>query len=312
MNLEQVRALAAIGETGSFELAARRLHLTPSAVSQRVKALETSTGQVVVRRGSPCTLTEAGAVLVRFARQVELLEAESQELLGVTRAAPAEIPVAVNADSLDTWFGPVLEEASGWADTRLSLVIRDEDHTLDVLRHGEVVAAITSSADSVPGCRQVLLGAIRYVPVAAAGLVRRFSGGGGLDWENLPVLRYDARDDLQEAYLAARGLSSTLPPTTVPSASGLRSAAVAGLGWILVPEVSVTAELADGRLVPLSDETVEISLYWHAWKAPSHRLARLTDAVVAAAAAALRPVQATDERGLRVATRPLAARPQGM
>ncbi|MFW5470506.1 ArgP/LysG family DNA-binding transcriptional regulator [Knoellia sp. CPCC 206435] len=312
MNLEQVRALAAIGETGSFELAARRLHLTPSAVSQRVKALETSTGQVVVRRGSPCTLTEAGAVLVRFARQVELLEAESQELLGVTRAAPAEIPVAVNADSLDTWFAPVLREASGWADTRLSLVIRDEDHTLDVLRHGEVVAAITSSADAVPGCRQVLLGAIRYVAVANPGLARRFSRGGEVDWENLPVLRYDSRDDLQESYLAARGLSSTLPPSTVPSASGLRSAAVAGLGWILVPEVSVTAELADGRLVCLSDETVEIPLYWHAWKAPSHRLARLTDAVVAAAAAALRPVHAGRDGALRVATRPLARSPRGM
>lgn len=312
MNLEQVRALAAIGETGSFELAARRLHLTPSAVSQRVKALETSTGQVVVRRGSPCTLTEAGAVLVRFARQVELLEAESQELLGVTRAAPAEIPVAVNADSLDTWFAPVLEEASGWSDTRLSLVIRDEDHTLDVLRHGEVVAAITSSADAVPGCRQVLLGAIRYVPVAAAGLARRFSCGGEVDWENLPVLRYDTRDDLQETYLAARGLSSTLPPTTVPSASGLRSAAVAGLGWILVPEVSVTAELADGRLVSLSDETVEIPLHWHAWKAPSHRLARLTDAVVAAAATALRPVHAGSGPSLPAAPHLLARSPRGM
>lgn len=312
MNLDQVRALAAIGETGSFELAARRLHLTPSAVSQRVRSLETSIGQVVVRRGSPCTLTDAGAVLVRFARQVELLEAESQELLGVTRAAPAAIPVAVNADSLDTWFGTVLEEASHWDDTRLSLVIHDEDHTLEVLRHGDVVAAITSAAESVPGCRQVLLGAIRYVPVAASALARRFSNGGELDWENLPVLRYDSRDDLQECYLAARGLSSVLPPTTVPSAPGLRTAALAGLGWILIPEATVQAELADGRLVALSDETVDVALYWHSWKAPSHRLTRLTDAVVRAAGAGLRPVHAHGQRAATLRTRPVVAPPEGM
>ncbi len=312
MNLDQVRALAAIGETGSFELAARRLHLTPSAVSQRVRSLEASTGLVVVRRGSPCTLTDAGAVLVRFARQVELLEAESQELLGVTRAAPAAIPVAVNADSLDTWFATVLEEASQWDDTRLSLVIHDEDHTLDALRHGDVVAAVTSAPESLPGCHQVPLGVIRYVPVAAAPLARRFSPGGEVDWENLPVLRYDLRDDLQERYLAARGLASVQPPTTVPSAPGLRTAAVAGLGWILVPGATVEAELADGRLVALSEETVDVALYWHSWKAPSHRLRRLTEAVVRAAGAGLRPLPEKGHRAAVATTRPVVPSRRGM
>ena len=98
-----------------------------------------------------------------------------------------------------------------------------------VLRHGEVVAAITSSADAVPGCRQVRLGAIRYVPVAAAGLARRFSCAGEVDWENLPVLRYDTRDDLQETYLAARGLSSTLPPTTDSVSTISSTVAVVGV-----------------------------------------------------------------------------------
>ncbi|KGN42317.1 ArgP/LysG family DNA-binding transcriptional regulator [Knoellia aerolata] len=312
MNLDQVRALAAIVETGSFELAARRLHLTPSAVSQRVKALETSTGQVVVRRGSPCTLTEAGAVLVRFARQVELLEAESHELLGVTRASPAVLSVAVNADSLDTWLHPVLEAAVAWDDTRLSLTIHDEDHSLSLLRNGDVVAAITSETDTVPGCRQVPLGAIRYVPVVSPELAGRFTVGGAVDWVNLPVLRYDTRDDLQERYLAARGLSSALSPTTVPSAPGLRAAALAGLGWILVPESSVAGELADRRLVALSDETVDVALYWHAWKVPSPRLRRLTEAVARAAAAGLRPAPALGHPVLSAPSQPVPRAARGM
>lgn len=312
MNLEQVRALAAIVDTGSFELAARRLHLTPSAVSQRVRALESSTGQVVVRRGTPCTVTEAGAVLVRLARQVELLEAESQELLGVTRTAPTVVQVAVNADSLDTWLAPVLVEAAGWGDTRLSLVIRDEDHGLALLRQGEVAAAITSQSDPVPGCRHVRLGSMRYIPVAGGELARRFTRHGEVDWERLPVLRYDEQDDLQERYLVARGLASELPPTTVPSASGLRAAAVAGLGWVLAPEEAVRAELSEGTLVTLSEEAVEVTLHWHVWKLESHRLARLTEAVVRAAAGGLRAApEAHLDRGA-ARTRPLIGAGEGM
>ncbi|WP_323961033.1 LysR family transcriptional regulator [Arthrobacter sp. JZ12] len=55
MNLEHLRALAAIIDEGTFEAAADLLCITPSAVSQRIKTLEASVGQIVVRRGVPST-----------------------------------------------------------------------------------------------------------------------------------------------------------------------------------------------------------------------------------------------------------------
>lgn len=294
MNLEQVRALAAIVDTGSFELAARKLHLTPSAISQRVRALETSVGQVVVRRVHPCTATEAGAVLMRLARQVELLEEESYDLLGVTREAPLVLRIAINADSLDTWLVGLIDAAAGWDDTRLRFSIVDEDHSLALLRQGEAAAAIATAAEPVPGCRSFRLGFMRYLPVATPALAERFAlPNGEVDWVHLPVLGYDERDDLQEQFLAARGWASTTPPAQIPSASGLRSALVAGMGWVLVPEVTVADELAAGRLVTLTDDVVDIPLHWHVWKVPSHRLERLNDAIVQAARGGLRPLRGT-------------------
>ena len=56
-----LEALAAVVREGSFERAARKLHVTSSAVSQRVKQLEERVGQVLVHRGTPCTGTEASS-----------------------------------------------------------------------------------------------------------------------------------------------------------------------------------------------------------------------------------------------------------
>ena len=140
MQTDQLKALLAVVDAGTFEAAARDLHLTPSAVSQRIKALEQSMGQVVVRRGQPCEPTRAGEVLVRLARQQLLLEQEARAAL-FESAAPSELPIAVNADSLATWFRPVLHEVAGWDGVVLRLFVEDEGHSHELLRAGTVLGA---------------------------------------------------------------------------------------------------------------------------------------------------------------------------
>ena len=73
-------ALAAVVRTGSFERAAQQLHVTASAVSQRVKLLEERMGVVLVARGSPCTATLAGLRLCQHAEQVALFTAKVEAL----------------------------------------------------------------------------------------------------------------------------------------------------------------------------------------------------------------------------------------
>ena len=51
----QLNAFSAVIDEGSFERAAAVLHITRSAVSQRIKLLEERVGQVLVRRATPCT-----------------------------------------------------------------------------------------------------------------------------------------------------------------------------------------------------------------------------------------------------------------
>lgn len=206
MQLDQLRALLAVVDEGTFEAAAGELGVTPSAVSQRIKALERSLGLVVVRREVPCVPTEAGAELLRVARQVQVIEADARRVLGIGEGWRTRLPVAVNADSLATWFRPVLAAAAEWPDLALVLHVEDEDHTAELLRRGEVLAAVTTDPTPVGGCRTEGLGSMRYHPVATPELRARWTRGGRPDWARMPVVRFNAKDDMQHALLRARGV----------------------------------------------------------------------------------------------------------
>ncbi|MFE8885825.1 LysR family transcriptional regulator ArgP [Pseudarthrobacter enclensis] len=289
MNLEHLKALMAVIDEGTFEAAADVLRITPSAVSQRIKALEAATGQVLVRRRVPCTATDAGTVLLRMARQVQLLEADAASALGNGAASRALLPLAINADSLATWFVPVLAAAASWPDTVLDLHVEDQGFSSQLLRQGDVMGAVTSDPVPVNGCRVELLGHMRYVPVAAAGLQRRFATGTSMDWAAMPVLKFNAKDNLQRGVLAAKGAGLAPPTHTVPSSEGFLAAIKAGLGWGMVPELQLGNALADGSLVLLAKNAHEdVPLYWQAWSLDSGRLHRIGTALRDAARGSLR------------------------
>src|SRR3954452_4742740 len=163
MDQVQLATFQAVVDTGSFEAAARTLHVTPSAVSQRIKALEQAVGQVLVRRTRPCEATEAGQALVRLAGQVALLE---REALDAARGAPAgggrtRMAVVVNADSLHTWFLAALAAVPGELALSFDVHQDDQDHTADLLRAGTAMAAVTAQHVAVQGCRVEKLGVMR-------------------------------------------------------------------------------------------------------------------------------------------------------
>ncbi|MBN3931427.1 LysR family transcriptional regulator ArgP [Streptomyces verrucosisporus] len=296
MNFEQLRALAAIIDEGTFEAAADLLRISPSAVSQRIKALENSVGQTVVRRGAPCAPTEAGAVLLRMARQVQVLEAETRRALGDGVSSRAVTPVAVNADSLITWFVPVLHEAAGWTDTTLDLHVEDQDHSSRLLRQGDVIAAVTADPAPVNGCRVERLGFMRYVPVAAPALHRRFTTEAGVDWAGMPVLEFNTKDDLQRQVLRSRGVERNPPTHTIPSSEGFLAALRAGLGWGMIPELQLGTELADGTLILLEEQAHrDVALHWQTWSLESERLNRITAAVRAAGRRRLRTARQDEQ-----------------
>lgn len=284
MQSDQLRALAAIVDHGTFEAAARQLHVTASAISQRIKALETQVGQVVVRRTVPCRATEAGEVLLRMARQLQVLEADALAELDLESATSSDLPLSVNADSLATWFRSVLETVAGWGDTVLRLSIEDQGHSSRLLRSGDVIGAITSDPVAVHGCSIEPLGALRYLPVAAPELRERFTKARGPDWDRMPVIRFNSKDDLQQRVLSGHHVHATPPTHLVPSSEGFLAAVQAGLGWGMVPTDQLGDDLETGALVRLAHrDHIDVPLYWQVWRLTSPRIDRVTAAIRAAA-----------------------------
>lgn len=96
---KQAAALLVVADTGSFEQAAVRLHVTASAVTQRVRALEASLGTPLVLRTRPCRPTVAGQRVLQHLRRVALLQADLQSTLATERESPISVTIALNSDS---------------------------------------------------------------------------------------------------------------------------------------------------------------------------------------------------------------------
>jgi LysR family transcriptional regulator (chromosome initiation inhibitor) len=287
----QLATFQAVIEHGSFDAAARALHVTPSAVSQRIKALEQVVGQVLVRRARPCVPTEAGRPLVRLGGQVALLE---DEALGAARGALAghartRVAVVVNADSLAGWFLPAL---AALPDVVVELHTEDEGHTAELLRAGTVMAAVTTERIAVQGCRVRRLGAMRYLAVVApAGHAAWFAGRDRADaFAAAPMIRFNRKDALQHRFARTITGRDIDPPTHfVPASASFTEAIRLGLGWGLVPERVARTDIAAGGLVELAaGHHLDVPLYWQYWRLESTVLSALTAAVRAAAATALR------------------------
>ena len=283
---DQLAALAAIVDHGTFEAAARHLHVTTSAVSQRIRALETAAGQVLVRRTTPCAATEAGTANVRLARQTALLYGDVRaEVDRDEEARRIELRVAVNADSLATWFRGVLDEVALWDGASLRLEVEDQAFSADLLRRGDVLGAVTSDPAVVQGCRSESLGVLRYRPAAAPSYAQRWGvGRGRFDWARMPAVVFNDKDALQHDFLAARGFGPPPVVHRVPTSADFHEAIRRGLGWGLLPTPQLAPDLTAGTLVALGARLhVDVALHWQRWRLDSPGLLRLTEAVRSAA-----------------------------
>lgn len=285
----QLAALATVHRRGSFELAAAELHVTPSAISQRIKALEEQTGALLIRRGTPCQATETGLRLIRHHDDVALLERALAKDLGLA-SGPATLRIAVNADSLATWVIPAL---AATRDLLFDLVIDDQDVSHDWLRRGEVVAAITAHPGPLQGCDTLPLGSLRYRATASPDYLARWFPQGitARTMAEAPTLTFSDKDRLPTRWATAqiRGLTRPLLPThRMASSQAFVDACLAGLGWGMNPEPLIATHLASGALVELIPGTaLDVPLHWQFTRLAAPALDPVTQAIRRAAAAAL-------------------------
>src|SRR5690554_79917 len=288
--LELARTVAVAVDEGSLEAAARKLHITPSAVSQRIKSLEERLGRVLLVRSKPVRPTESGAAIVRLARQLTLLEYDALAAVGAgdEAAHPTSIGIAVNADSLATWFLPALAEVARTHPVTFDLHREDEEYTTSLLESGQVMGAVTSRATAVSGCLVRPLRRTRYRAVASPDFVARWfaESVSSAALAVAPTINFDRRDDLQAAFLRSRRVRTAPPVHFVPASSEFASAVRLGLGWGMLPDFQIGDGLTDGTLVELvPGSATSVPLYWQQWNLRSELLDVVAEAVAAAATA---------------------------
>ncbi len=234
--------------------------------------------------------------MVRFARQLARLERDARAELGMGGAEeePTRVSIAVNADSLATWFLDALTAVPPEPRLSFELHREDEAHTAALLREGLVMAAVTSAAEPVAGCSVRLLGRMRYLAAASPDFAERYLDGPLREaLPGAPVVTFDRSDELQDAFVRrlrrGRGAAGAVRHR-IPTSEGFVSAIAAGLGWGMVPEIQAGGLLRTGRLVSLAPERVlDVPLYWQQWKLDSPALATVAQAVASTAAKSLRP-----------------------
>ena len=288
-------ALAAVVEQAGFERAAQVLGLSQSAISQRIKLLEARIGQPVLIRATPPSPTEIGRRLLNHVQQVRLLERDLQSAVPALddEGLPERLRIALNADSLATWWATAVGDFCAAQHLLLDLVVEDQTVGLKRMRAGEVAACLCASERPVAGARSVLLGAMRYRALASPAFIARHfpSGVSAALLPKTPALVFGPDDFLQHRYLAALGVDGGFEHHLCPSSEGFIRLTEAGLGWGLVPELQVREQLENGTLVELlPDKPIDVPLYWHHWRNGGQLLGQLTEHLSRSAARWLVPL----------------------
>ncbi|MCF6782410.1 HTH-type transcriptional regulator ArgP [Stutzerimonas stutzeri] len=290
MNLDprQTEAFRAVVRTGSFEQAAQLLHLTPPAISQRVRALESTLGNALIVRSRPCRPTEIGQRLLQYLKRAALLEADLLADLAERSDAPLVVVAALNADSLGTWFFPALAEVLLRERVLLDLNVEDQDHTYNLLETGLAIGCISTEPKPMRGCTASPLGSMRYRLVASREFRQRHfpNGLNRSAARKAPIVAYTRKDRLTSSFLLRQlGLpEGAYPCHYVPGTEPRVNAIRYGLGYGMVPELLLHEALSQGTLVDLAEDSpLDISLYWHTWKVQSPRMENLSQRILEAA-----------------------------
>jgi LysR family transcriptional regulator (chromosome initiation inhibitor) len=242
----------------------------------------------LVVRSRPCRATRAGQRLLRYLVRAALMDAEFLAETAAEQAEPLPVAIAVNADSLATWFLPALDPFLERERVLIDLIVDDQDHTYALLEAGRALGCVSTEPRPMRGCLAEPLGIMRYRALAAPTFRGRWFPHGMTPEavRRAPVLVFNRKDGLQADFLRQkfRLLPDSYPCHYVPASEPFLHAVQLGFGWGMVPDLQVGGQIGAGLLVELApDDPIDVGLFWHSWKVQSPRMERLSQAVIQAA-----------------------------
>lgn len=277
LDYKALASLAAVIQCNGFEKAAHQLHISQSAISQRIKQLEATLGQPLIIRQNPPKATELGNRLITHLQTVQHLEAD----LGLPHEESRQhARIAVTADALATWFSESLGKMTDEVD--IDLVIADQDAGIELMKRGEVLACLCADGTAVNGARVDRLGIMRYRAYASPDFLQRhqllenFS-----QLAQSPCLIFNQDDQLQHRFLNQLGQGAPTNPVLCPSSEGFVQMAIAGCGFGMIPEFQVKSAVSLGKLIDLApNQPVDVPLFWHSWRSSGSAMKHLRASVI--------------------------------
>jgi DNA-binding transcriptional LysR family regulator len=255
MDLAKLRVFHEVARAGSYGAAARRLHVTPSAVSHALRKLQQEVGvELAEWRGRSFALTAAGEELLQASRRAfdELEETErriGRGRGGVTHRVALGSTIEFGTTVLVQKLAPLLA-----AHPELRVDFRFANDLQEPLRRDEIDLAVDCKPHVLPTIHRTELVREKYVAVAAPAFLAEHPVRTPLDLRRIPVLSIDREgrwwDNLLRAVPAARR------PTferivVIDHVRGMINGTLAGYGVSLLPKYALLPELARGSLVVL-------------------------------------------------------------
>ena len=286
LDYKLIEALAMVAREGGFDKAAKALHITQSAVSQRLKLLEELTGQVLIARTTPPQATSAGQKLLKHYLQVKRLE---DDLLGEMNEPGNKgfttIAVGINADSLALWLLEAIHPFLLEERVLLDIRVNDQEQTHRLLKDGNVIGCISTQEQPMQGCRTEYIGCMHYHMMATPEFAAQWFPA-GLNVEDVrraPAIIFDRQDELHHKLLlqALEEVPSSFPTHYVPSVDKFADFIALGLAYGMLPDQQSMPLVSTGKIVDLSPDChVPVELYWHCWNLKSDLLEKLTQHLI--------------------------------
>ena len=191
------------------------------------------------------------------------------------------LAVALNADSLATWFFDAVYAFVSREGILLDIRVDDQEQTLRQLKDGDVVGCISTKNQPLQGCRIDYLGRMNYQMLAAPDFAEEYFPTGLRinDARHAPAIIFNRKDELHYKLfeLALGEVPGAIPINYIPSAEKFVDLVVSGLGYGMLPFRQSEPYLRTGRLVDLAPGyNVPVKLYWHCWNLKAELLVTFT------------------------------------
>ncbi|MDX8052925.1 LysR family transcriptional regulator [Lentzea sp. BCCO 10_0798] len=256
METRQLLAFTTVVQTGSFTKAAATLNCSQPTITTRIKALEEALGVVLFRRlPRGIQMTSAGVELLPFARNIINLTEKARKAITMNGEPHGKLVIGSAQSLTDYRLLPLIEYMCWrYPSVQLSLHSRNALNNLNSVRDGQLDCAFFIGAiEPREGLETTVLCPEPLVMVAGPNhmLTQRQSLAED-DITSSTLIRAENGASYHELFEHSLGYDDTRAPVLeLDSVDAAKRAVASGLGIALMPEVTVSSELADGRLVRL-------------------------------------------------------------